>query len=38
VVVRLETELNERVYALFELTPAEIEIIEESTKYEYGEV
>ena len=37
-IVRMETELNKRVYALFELTPAEIRIIEESTKYEYGEV
>lgn len=37
-IVRPETELNERVYALFGLTYAEIEIIEESTKYEYGRV
>jgi hypothetical protein len=37
-IVRLETQLNERVYALFDLTPAEIKIIEESTKYRYGEV
>ncbi len=37
-IVRLETELNERVYALFDLTPAEVKIIEESTKYHYGEV
>ena len=37
-IVRLETELNERVYALFGLTPSEIQIIEESTKYQYGEV
>ncbi|MDI3340661.1 MAG: N-6 DNA methylase [Sphaerobacter sp.] len=36
--VRLEAELNERVYALFELTPDEIRVIEETTKYEYGEV
>jgi len=26
------------VYALFDLTPAEIETIEASTKYRYGEV
>jgi len=37
-IVRMETELNARVYALFDLTPAEIAIIEESTKYRYGEV
>ena len=37
-IVRLETELNERVYALFDLTPEEIQVIEESTKYQYGEV
>ncbi|MGB3635342.1 MAG: hypothetical protein WA982_14970 [Rubrobacteraceae bacterium] len=37
-IVRLETELNERVYALFDLTPDEIQVIEESTKYRYGEV
>jgi hypothetical protein len=30
--------LNARVYGLFDLTPAEIAIIEESTKYRYGEV
>jgi hypothetical protein len=34
----METELNARVYALFDLSPAEIRIIEESTKYRYGEV
>jgi hypothetical protein len=34
----MEAELNTRVYALFELTPAEIAILEESTKYRYGEV
>ena len=34
----METELNGRVYVLFDLTPAEIRIIEESTKYRYGEV
>ena len=37
-IVRLETQLNARVYALFDLTPAEIKLIEESTKYRYGEV
>jgi hypothetical protein len=37
-IVRLETQLNARVYALFDLAPAEIKIIEESTKYRYGEV
>ncbi|MGI9190144.1 MAG: Eco57I restriction-modification methylase domain-containing protein [Longimicrobiaceae bacterium] len=37
-IVRLETELNRRVYGLFDLTAAEIRIVEESTKYEYGKV
>jgi hypothetical protein len=37
-IVALETELNERVYRLFDLTDEEIRIIEESTKYRYGEV
>jgi len=37
-IVRLETELNELVYGLFDLTPDEIQVIEESTKYRYGEV
>jgi len=37
-IVRLETALNERVYRLFALTPEEIAIVEESTKYRYGEV
>jgi hypothetical protein len=37
-IVRLETALNARVYALFDLTPAEIAIIEQATKYRYGEV
>jgi hypothetical protein len=36
--VRPETDLNRRVYALFGLSAAEIKIIEESTKYRYGEV
>jgi hypothetical protein len=33
-----ETDLNQQVYALFHLTPAEIHLIEESTKYPYGAV
>ena len=37
-IVRLETQLNQRVYELFDLTAAEVKIIEESTKYRYGEV
>lgn len=37
-IVRLETDLNARVYALFGLTADEITIIEASTKYRYGEV
>jgi len=37
-IVRLEKELNERVYALFDLTAAEVRLVEESTKYRYGEV
>jgi hypothetical protein len=37
-IIRLETELNQRVYALFNLTPAEVKLIEKSTKYRYGEV
>ena len=37
-IVHLETELNAHVYELFELAPEEIQIIEESTKYIYGEV
>ncbi|MGH2350237.1 MAG: hypothetical protein ACRDJN_01315, partial [Chloroflexota bacterium] len=37
-IVRLETDLNARVYALFDLTPEEIAVIEQSTKYQYGEV
>jgi hypothetical protein len=37
-IVRLETELNARVYALFDLTADEIQTIEEITKYRYGEV
>jgi len=37
-IVARETDLNTRVYALFNLTPDEIALIEESTKYRYGEV
>jgi len=37
-IVRLEAELNARIYALFGLTPDDIAIVEESTKYRYGEV
>ncbi len=37
-IVRLETDLNARVYTLFDLTPAEVRLVEESTKYRYGEV
>lgn len=37
-IVRLETDLNAHVYQLFDLTAAEIKIIEDSTKYKYGEV
>ena len=37
-IVRMETELNARVYALFDLPTAEITMIEESAKYQYGEV
>ena len=36
--MRLETAFNARVYALFDLTPEEINVIEETTKYRYGEV
>ena len=37
-IVRLETDLNGHVYRLFDLTPDEIQLIEDSTKYRYGEV
>jgi hypothetical protein len=37
-IVDLETELNECVYRLFDLTAEEIRLIEECTKYRYGEV
>ncbi|MEI7769188.1 MAG: Eco57I restriction-modification methylase domain-containing protein, partial [Chloroflexales bacterium] len=33
-----EVELNRRVYQLFDLSAEEIRLIEESTKYQYGEV
>ena len=37
-IIRLETELNANVYKLFGLTPEEIQVLEESTNYRYGEV
>ncbi len=37
-IVHLETELNSRVYALFALNADAIQLIEESTRYRYGEV
>lgn len=37
-IVHLETGLNERVYRLFNLTPQEVQTIEQSTEYRYGEV
>ncbi len=37
-IIERETALNARVYALFDLTDDEITLIEESTKYRYGEV
>ncbi|HEX2091837.1 MAG TPA: N-6 DNA methylase [Longimicrobiaceae bacterium] len=37
-IVSLETDLNKRVYELFDLASAEIRTIEETTKYAYGEV
>ena len=37
-IVGLETDLNRRVYTLFDLSAAEIKLIEGSTKYRYGEV
>ena len=37
-IVRLETTLNARVYALFGLSAAEIAVVEAVTKYRYGEV
>ena len=35
-IVRIETELNARVYALFGLTADEIRLVEESMKYRYA--
>jgi hypothetical protein len=37
-IVRLETDLNRRVYGLFDLNAGEVKLIEASTKYRYGEV
>jgi hypothetical protein len=37
-IVRLETDLNAHVYSLFNLGPEEIQTIEKSNKYRYGEV
>ena len=37
-IVAMETDLNRRVYTLFDLSAAEVKIIEASTKYRYGEV
>lgn len=37
-IVQLETDLNARVYGLFALSAADIQLIEEATKYRYGEV
>jgi hypothetical protein len=37
-IVANETEMNERVYRLFALATDEIRLIEEETKYSYGEV
>ena len=37
-IIQLETLLNERVYTLFGLTAEAVAIVEESTKYRYGEV
>ena len=36
--MRLETELNARADGLFGLAAAEIAVVEENTKYRYGEV
>ena len=36
-IVRLETDLTAHVYELFDVAPKEIQIIEENTKYNYGE-
>jgi hypothetical protein len=37
-IIAAEEDLNVRVYSLFGLTPTEIALIEETTKYRYGEV
>jgi hypothetical protein len=37
-IMRLETKLNARVCALFDLSAAKIKIIEDTTKYRYGKV
>jgi hypothetical protein len=37
-IVRLETALNAQVYTLFDMSPAEVKVIEAATKYLYGEV
>jgi hypothetical protein len=37
-IIAAEEDLNARVYSLFHLTPAEIALLEETTKYRYGEV
>jgi hypothetical protein len=37
-IVQLEKQLNDLVYALFDLSAEEIKIVEESTRYRYGEV
>ncbi len=36
-IVQLETELNAAVYAVFGLNEAEQRLIEQETKYQYGE-
>ena len=36
-IVQLETELNAAVYAVFDLSEAEQRLIEQETKYQYGE-
>ena len=38
IIVAGESEMNERVYSLFNLDRGEIHLIEEETKYAYGEV
>jgi hypothetical protein len=36
--VRLETALNAQIYTLFDMSPAEVKVIEAATKYRYGEM